>query len=614
MGDFIQLLPDHIANQIAAGEVIQRPASVVKELMENALDAGASKIDVIIKDAGKTLIQVIDNGKGMSASDAELCFARHATSKVKNASDLFALTTKGFRGEALASIAAIAHVTLKTKQSEEAVGYELRVEGSELKSKEETVCSNGTSFEVKNLFYNVPARRNFLKSADVEFRHIKDEFERLILAHPDVDFTLSNNGTEIYQVHSAVLRKRIVDVIGDRQNERLVPIEATTDIVQLHGYVVKPEFAKKSRGEQFLFVNDRYFKDGFFNHAITKAFDGLIQPRTFPGYFLYFTIDPSKIDVNVHPTKTEIKFEEDKYIYSILVSSIRQALGKYNVAPTLDFDRETSFDLPNSMRNQPVVEPTIQVDTNYNPFKTSSAPVSSGSSSSKGFTQAIQAQGFGTVTANAKDWENFYKVDTLEEEEKSENTHIEFEDLDTKIESYLFKSPYIFTPTKNGLMLIHSKRAYERIVYDSMMTQFVSTPIASQTLLFPIEKEVSSREKEIWVENKTLLERLGFVGEVIDSDLNVSAIPSVLQEEAINDCLDMILRTISYQDIDKGDIAHILIESVAKNASKTLSTLTNKESIQGLIEQLFQCPDHSYTPSGKPIIQSLSLDEIHSKF
>ena len=613
MGDFIQLLPDHIANQIAAGEVIQRPASVVKELMENALDAGASKIEVIIKDAGKTLIQVIDNGKGMSSSDAELCFARHATSKVKNASDLFALTTKGFRGEALASIAAIAHVTLKTKQAEEAVGHELRIEGSEIKSKEETVCSNGSSFEVKNLFYNVPARRNFLKSTEVEFRHIKDEFERVILAHPDVDFTLSHNGTEIYNVLGAVLRKRIVDVIGDRQNERLVPIEETTDIVQIQGYVVKPEFAKKSRGEQFLFVNDRFFKDGYFNHAITKAFDGLIQPRTFPGYFLYFTIDPAKIDVNVHPTKTEIKFEEDKYIYSILVSSIRQALGKYNIAPTLDFDRETSFDIPVSMRNQPVVEPTIQVDTNYNPFKTSSSN-STGSSHSKGFTQAIQSQGFGTSTTSTVDWENFYKVDTVEEQEKVENAQIEFDDLENKIENYLFKSPYIFTPTKNGLMLIHAKRAYERIVYDSMMTEFVSTPIASQTMLFPIEKEISKREQEIWNENITLLERLGFKGTIVDSDLHVAAIPSVLQEEAINDCLDMILQTISYQEIEKGDIAHVLIESVAKNVSKSLSKLTNSESIQGLIEQLFQCPEHSYTPSGKAIITSLSLDEIHQKF
>ncbi len=612
MSSFIQLLPDHIANQIAAGEVIQRPASVVKELMENAIDAGATRLEVIIKDAGKTLIQVIDNGKGMSIEDAELCFARHATSKVKNASDLFALTTKGFRGEALASIAAISHVTLKTKQSDEVVGYELRIEGSELKLKEETVCRNGSSFEVKNLFYNVPARRNFLKSADVEFRHIKDEFERLILAHPDVDFILSHNGAELYQLHSAVLRKRIVDVIGDRQNERLVPIEASTDIVQLHGYVVKPEFAKKSRGEQFLFVNDRFFKDGYFNHAITKAFDGLIQPRTFPGYFLYFTIDPSKIDVNVHPTKTEIKFEEDKYIYSILVSSIRQALGKYNIAPTLDFERETSFDIPNSMRNQPAIEPTIQVDTNYNPFNIAST--SSGSSSSKGFTQAIQSQGFGTSASSKQDWENFYKVDAIEEQEQEENKQIEFEDLENTIENYLFKSPYIFTPTKNGLMLIHAKRAYERIVYDSMMKEFVSTPIASQTLLFPIEKEVSSREQEIWNENNTLLKRLGFIGEVIDSDLHVSAIPSVLQEEAINDCLDMILRTISYQDIEKGDIAHILIESVAKNASKVRSIVTNKESIQGLIEQLFQCPDHSFTSSGKPIIKSLNLDEIHNKF
>ena len=268
--DIIQLLPDHIANQIAAGEVIQRPASVVKELMENALDAGATRIDVHIKDAGKTLIQVIDNGKGMSEDDAKLCFARHATSKVKKAEDLFTLTTKGFRGEALASIAAIAHVTLKTKQADDTVGIELKIEGSELISNEETVCSNGSSFEVKNLFYNVPARRNFLKSNDVEFRHIKDEFERIILAHPETQFSLTNNGVEIYQLPNVVLRKRIVDVIGDRQNERLVPIDETTDIVKIVGYVVKPEFAKKTRGEQFLFVNDRFFKDGEYNEVKEK--------------------------------------------------------------------------------------------------------------------------------------------------------------------------------------------------------------------------------------------------------------------------------------------------------------------------------------------------------
>lgn len=609
MANYIQLLPDHIANQIAAGEVIQRPASVVKELMENALDAGATRIDVHIKDAGKTLIQVIDNGNGMSVDDAKLCFARHATSKVKKAEDLFSLTTKGFRGEALASIAAIAHVTLKTKNSEALIGTELKIEGSEFIAIEETVCSLGASFEIKNLFYNVPARRNFLKSNDVEFRHIKDEFERIVLAHPDTQFSLTNNGVEVYQLPSTVLRKRIVDIIGDRQNERLVPIEETTDIVKITGYVIKPEFAKKTRGEQFLFVNDRFFKDGFYNHAITKAFEGLIQPKTFPGYFLYFSIDPSKIDVNVHPTKTEIKFEEDRFIYAILVSSIRQALGKYNISPTLDFERETSFDVPNAMRNQPVSEPTIKVDTNYNPFKTTT---SNSSNSSIGFTKAIHSQGFGNSTSSKEDWENFYAIETIKE--KDEVQEIEFNDLAENLDQYIFRAPYIITPTKNGLMVIHSKRAYERVVYDSMMSQFVAQPITSQTLLFPFEKEISSREESIWKENNLLFKRLGFNGEISGNILSINAVPSVLQEENINDCLDLILQTVSFQDVEKGDIAHILIESVAKNASKSKSLITNRASVQSLIEQLFQCAEHVYTPSGKTILTSITMDEIQLKF
>lgn len=610
MANYIQLLPEHIANQIAAGEVIQRPASVVKELMENAIDAGATKIDVIIKDAGKTLIQIIDNGKGMSKDDAKICFARHATSKVKKAEDLFTLTTKGFRGEALASIAAIAHVQLKTKESEQEVGVQICIEGSQFVSNEETVCPNGTSFEIKNLFYNVPARRNFLKSADVEFRHIKDEFERIILAHPNIHFSLTHNGTEIYQLPNVVLRKRIVDVIGDRQNERLVPIEENTDIVKIHGYAVKPEFAKKSRGEQFLFVNDRFFKDGYFHHAITKAFDGLIQPKTHAGYFLYFTIDPSKIDVNVHPTKTEIKFEEDRFIYAILVSSIRQALGKYNVAPTLDFEREMGFDIPLAMRNQPAVEPVIQVDNNYNPFN---APSNSGASKSSGYSPAIQSKGFGSTKIQQDEWENFYSIETVNPE-KEALAEIAFEDVKEQLDQYIYRNPYIITPTKNGLMIIHSRRAYERVIYDTLMTQFVAQPIASQLLLFPFEKEISSREQVIWKENQTLLERLGFSANLLENELHITAVPTVLQEETINECVEMILQTISYQEIDKGEIAHIMVESIAKNASKSKNLITNKASVQGLIEQLFQCPEHVFTSGGKAILKSMNLDEIHQKF
>lgn len=611
MQSIIAVLPDHIANQIAAGEVIQRPASVVKELVENAIDAGAEKIQVHIKDAGKTLIQVIDDGKGMSASDAELCFVRHATSKIQNASDLFALQTKGFRGEALASIAAIAHVTLQTCLENADTGTRILVEGSEIVEKEEVVCQKGTSFEVKNLFYNVPARRNFLKSNEIEFRHIREEFERIALAHPNIHLVLVHNGSEIYNLRSVVLRKRIVDIIGDRQNERLVPIHEETSIVQISGYVVKPEFAKKTRGEQFLFVNNRFFKDTYFNNAVTRAFDGLIQPKTFPGYFLYFEIDPSKIDVNVHPTKTEIKFEEDKFIYSILISSIRQALGKYNIAPTLDFEREQSFDLPYGMLSQPAVEPQISFNPNYNPFasETKSTPTKSSYATAN---KALNSFGFGSQEFKQSDWADSYAIEEEEEEEVQQK--IEVEEVAEKLDQYIVRSPFVIFPTKTGLMVMHGKRAYERIVYTNMMREFIVHPIASQTLLFPFEKEISSGEQTIWESHASMLNRLGFQSEIQDRMLLLSAVPAVLEEETINDCIDSILTNLSYSDIDRGEIAHILISNIAKNAGRSKVITSNKETVDHLLESLFQCEEHVHTPEGKLILKTIPLTDIQQYF
>lgn len=610
MQSIISVLPDHIANQIAAGEVIQRPASVVKELVENAIDSGAEKIQVHIKDAGKTLIQVIDDGKGMNADDAEKCFLRHATSKIHATEDLFALKTKGFRGEALASIAAIAHVTMQTRQKESETGVRILIEGSKIVEKEETVCNKGTSFEVKNLFYNVPARRNFLKSNDVEFRHIRDEFERIALSHPDIYLVLTHNGTEVYNLRSVMLRKRIVDIIGDRQNERLVPINEETSIVKVSGYVLKPEYAKKTRGEQFLFVNNRFFKDAYFNNAVNRAFDGLIQPKTYPGYFLYFEIDPSKIDVNVHPTKTEIKFEEDKSIYSILISSIRQALGKYNIAPTLDFEREQSFDLPHHMNSQPAVQPQIQVNPNYNPF-TTEAKGSKGNSYSAE-NKALNRQGFGENKTTQQDWETFYNINEIEEKEEVIQQEIEIEA--EQFDQFIIRSPYLFFPTKTGLMVVHGKRAYERIVYDSMMKEFIVHPIASQTLLFPYEKEISSGEQSVWKSHSVLLNRLGFESEIENGMLLLTAVPVVLEEEAINDCIDSILKNLAFTEIDKGEIAHILISNVAKNAGRTKKISGNKENVSYLTESLFQCEQHVYTPGGKLILKTIPLTEIHQLF
>ena len=370
MSDIIQLLPDHVANQIAAGEVVQRPASAVKELLENAVDAGSTKIDLIIKDAGKTLIQVVDNGCGMTETDARMSFERHATSKIKNADDLFAIKTKGFRGEALASMAAIAHVELKTKIVDIDLGSQIIIEGSEIISQEPVSCNNGTSLSIKNLFYNVPARRNFLKSNGVETRHIIDEFERVALTHPDIHFTMNHNGNEVFNLASSGLRQRVVNVLGKKYNDRLVPIEEYTNILNVTGYIVKPEFSKRTRGEQFFFVNNRFIKSTYLNHSVTSAFRELIAKDQFPSYFIYLEVEPNTIDINIHPTKTEIKFEDEKSIYAIIHSAVKNSLGKYNIAPSLDFTQETSFNVPPLKEGQTIVQPVIKVNPGFNPFET----------------------------------------------------------------------------------------------------------------------------------------------------------------------------------------------------------------------------------------------------
>ena len=367
--DIIQLLPDHVANQIAAGEVIQRPASAVKEMLENALDSGATEIQLIVKDAGKTLLQIVDNGCGMSETDVRMCFERHATSKIKDADDLFAIKTMGFRGEAMASIAAIAHVEVQTKLTSNELGTHLIIEGSEIKKQEDCACANGTSIKVKNLFYNVPARRNFLKSDKVEMRHIIEEFTRVALANPSVKMQLFHNNIEIFHLANTNFRQRIVNVIGGKKNEQLVPIEEETTLVKISGFIGKPAAAKRTRGEQYFFVNGRFIKSHYLQHAISKAFEDLIPHNYFPSYFINLKINPRLIDINIHPTKTEIKFEDEKAIYAIIRASVKRSLGQYNIAPTLDFSQELSFDISPSLKEEkPVRQPQIKVDASYNPF------------------------------------------------------------------------------------------------------------------------------------------------------------------------------------------------------------------------------------------------------
>ncbi len=605
MSGIIKLLPDHIANQIAAGEVIQRPSSVVKELVENSIDAGATKIDVIIKDAGRTLIQIIDNGSGMSMFDAEMCFERHATSKLRETNDLFHLTTKGFRGEALASIAAISHVVLKTCKDGDKLGTIIEVEGSEIKKNEPDVCPIGTSFEVKNLFFNVPARRNFLKSDSVEFKHILQEFERIALPHHDVQFELIHNGETIHHLNPANLRKRIVDLNNKNYNDKLVPVEETTEIVKIQGFVLKPEAAKKSRGEQFLFVNNRYFRDNYLNNAIQKAYDQLLQPGTFPSYYLFLTVDPERIDINVHPTKTEIKFEEERLIYSIIRTSVKQALGKFNITPTIDFEQEHSFDLPYSHTKFDVVPPEIKVNKNYNPFDQTTSKTNPSVRFEK--SAAISKAGFERMDSSS--WESFYSIET-ENQTTEMDLDIEFESVEHT--NFLIAGNFLITNSKSGLMSIHYRRAYERIVYDELMREFVARPIASQGLLFPYEWEIKKEEKIIWESNGLLLKQLGLIWTFSDDLLILSSIPSILSEEGIPTFIELLLQQMMLEQIDKGEIAHHFVLSLAKSASVQKKIVNSNDGASELVQNLFQCQEHVYSPSGKLILKTITFDQLEN--
>jgi DNA mismatch repair protein MutL len=609
MSDIIKLLPDHIANQIAAGEVIQRPASVIKELVENAIDAKSDSIDVVVKQAGRTLIQVIDNGSGMSEIDARMAFERHATSKVQSADDLFALKTKGFRGEALASIAAIAQVVLQTKQEKNELGTILEIEGSKIVNQEQAALKTGSSFSVKNLFFNVPARRNFLKSDAVEFGHIEEEFIRIALAHPELSFSLYHNDTLCYKLTRGNLRKRIVDLFGKNINDKLIPIEETTDIVKITGFVGKPEGAKKTRGEQYLFVNNRYFKDMYFNHAITSAYDNLIQPKTYVPYFLFFEVNPASIDVNVHPTKTEIKFEEDKEIYAILKSTIKLGLGKFNIAPSLDFEAETSFELPYNMYNTPVTEPKISVNPNYNPFNTNNSQNNAGNFVKSGMSQAIRSAGFSSNEFKSSDWDNFYNI---EDQSTVNQQEIELPKEHTTKE-YIIKDPYLITSTKSGLLLIHFKRAKERISYDEIMQTFVSKPLHSQQLLFPLSYNCSKKIQLLWDENRTTLERMGFMWNNIEEGLEMIGTPTELNLDSVEEAIQTISENLTLETFEKSELAHIIALNIARAVSKTKLQL-NKETISDLIDKLFQSTENQYSPSGKLIIETKSLEELTQSF
>lgn len=623
MSSIIQLLPDHVANQIAAGEVVQRPASVVKELLENAVDAKATEIKLIIKDAGKTLIQVIDNGAGMSVTDARMCFERHATSKIRLAEDLFSLNTKGFRGEALASIAAIAHVEMKTRPDQEELGTHIIIEGSKFISQDVAVVPKGTSFSVKNLFFNIPARRNFLKSGNVEQRHIVDEFQRIALAHPGIHFVLYHNGSELFNLPPSNFRQRIVNIFTGKTNEKLVPIQENTEIVEIQGFVGKPEFAKKNRGEQFFFVNNRFIKSGYLHHAITSAYDGLLKDGAQPSYFIYLTVPPNTIDINIHPTKTEIKFDDEHAMYAILRSSVKHSLGQFNVAPVLDFDRDSNLDTPYNYQNKEAETPLIQVDSNFNPFaEEMKNPVSS---SSKNYSGGNSYSNYKKPESTSH-WESLYvglKQDTEEiteiEFESEEVTGSLFNDKEVEEsihKTYQIHKKYIVSPIKSGMVIIDQQRAHQRILYEQFLSNMTVLQANSQQLLFPLTLHFSSFEMELIQELQTSLINTGFVFEEVKKDtVTISGLPVNVTESEVSILLEQLL-----SDLQDGipDSSFSQNDSIAKSMSKSLAVktgvyLTEKEQ-ENLVNALFACREPNVSPFQKPTFITISVEDLDKKF
>ena len=618
MADIIQLLPDHVANQIAAGEVVQRPASVVKELLENAIDAGSTDIKLIVKDAGKTLIQVIDNGKGMSPTDARLSFERHATSKIQSAEDLFNLSTKGFRGEALASIAAIAHVDLKTKLEHEELGTHIEIEGSEIKNQDVTVTPKGTSLSVKNLFFNIPARRNFLKSNNVELRHIIDEFHRVALAHPDIAFTMHHNGSENFNLPISNYRQRVVNIFGGKTNEKLVPVEEDTQVLKISGFVGKPEFAKRTKNEQFFFVNNRFIKSAYLNHAINSAYEGLLKDGSYPSYFLKLTVDPKTIDINIHPTKTEIKFDDEHTLYAILRSSVKHSLGQFNIAPVLDFDRDNNLDTPYDYKHKSAKTPTVEVDRTFNPFREETPATKSGNLSptyKKGSTADWESLYVGLESKGTKTEPSF---DGMEFESNPEKTSLFSENtaMDTTRTTYQLHNKYIISTIKSGIMILDQHRAHQRVLYEGFLKHLTVKEAVSQQLLFPLTLEFSSPEMELLGQLKEDLEHTGFIFSSFENHtIAITGVPVNVPESEVSIILEQLISDVEQEVPDSNfSASDLLAKSMSKSlAIRTGQTLTQMEQ-EHLVNSLFACKEPSVSPTNKITFITMSIDDFDKKF
>lgn len=612
MADCIHLLPDAVANQIAAGEVIQRPASVVKELVENSVDSGADKITVIVKDAGKTLVQVIDNGKGMSETDARMSFERHATSKITKAEDLFAIKTKGFRGEALASIASVASVDLKTRQKGESIGTHIRIAASEIELQEADACPEGTNFMVKNLFFNIPARRKFLKTDQTELKHIINEIQRVALAHPEVRFKLVHNDHDILNLDAGNVKQRIVGVFGRHMENNLIDVKIDTDIVRLRGYIGKPEKARRTSGEQFFFVNRRYMRHGYFFKAVASAYERLIQENSYPQFFIYFDIDPDKIDVNIHPTKTEIKFTDERPIYQMLHSAVREALGKFNLVPSLDFEKDETMNIYSGPKTG-FKAPDIEVNTDFNPFEEEKKSAVSFSSPSN-FTR--QENSFEQKQKDdLQNWQNLYP--------ESETVHIESSHQQTEIPNiaqeqnqfFQVKQRYIITTVKSGMMVIDQTRAHERILYEQFVEHMARRKGIVQKELYPVNVQLNPEDFALTMELVEKLNTLGFDLSVFgDNSFVINGLPADISIDNPKTLLEELLENYKSHSGDiKLELEERIAYAMARTSARHFVRRLHAEEMQELFYRLMSCKIHNYTPSGKDIISIISVDELEKR-
>ncbi|HET8860667.1 DNA mismatch repair endonuclease MutL [Marivirga sp.] len=614
MSDIIQLLPDAIANQIAAGEVVQRPAAVVKELLENSIDAGSSKIKLVVKDAGKQLIQVIDDGLGMSETDARMCFERHATSKIRKSDDLFTLKTMGFRGEAMASIAAVSQVELKTKKADAELGVLIQVEASEVKNQSHTAHTGGTTISVKNLFYNVPARRNFLKSNPVEMRHIIDEFHRVALANPQVAFSLHQNDMDVYQLNAGKLSQRIVGLFGKNYQEQLVACEETTDQLKIYGYIGKPEFAKKTRGEQFFFVNNRYIKSGYLHHAVVNGFEGLLGKEAHPFYVLCLEIDPKRIDVNVHPTKTEIKFDDERMVYGILAAAIRQALGAHNVAPALDFDSDVNFSFNAPRRDR--IDDFATKTSNYQKFKQPKDNdgewdkiLSSFQELSDKISKEDETEDFSN-----KNQQSMTFGSAINEESHSSAPKNEWVEAKTSI--FQIHQKYIATQVKSGLMLVDQQAAHERILFEKFNRHLQNSDGSSQQFLFPEQVQLSAPDYTLVMDMEEELKALGFVISSFGKDtVVINGAPTELTDTSVKSVFEGLIDQFKHNknvlSISKNEN---IARSLAKRSAIRAGHKLNSEEMNALIDKLFACQNPNYAPSGNSTFIIFDLHKIASFF